>query len=501
MGIDVGTTGAKVLLVDALGNVVAMRTEEYPLYTPRSGWTEQNPSDWWLAVKMAVAYFKSLGVSGEDVEGIGLTGQMHGLVMLDRDGEIVRPAILWNDQRTAGQAARIGERIGLKQVIEITGSLPHTGFTAPKLLWVRDNEPQKYAQMWKFLLPKDYVGFKLTGEVVTDVNDASGTSLFDVRKRTWSQTMLEALDISPEVLPTAMESPFVRGEVTSAAADEIGLSKGIPVAAGAGDQGAGGIGAGAINEGIASVNIGTSGVVFSSSESYKYDALGRLHSFCHAVPGKWHVMGVMLSAGGSLRWFRDALGEPERSVALLTGEDVYDFLTKEAQSAPPGSEGLIFLPYLSGERTPHGDPNARGVFFGLSLNHRKAHIIRSVLEGVAFGLKDSTEIMKEIGIAINEFRVVGGGSKSPLWRQILAGVFDHAVYTMAVDEGSSYGAAILASVAAGGYKSVGEAVRQAVSIGEAIEPLEEGKASYAKSYELFRRLYPALRPLFQEANG
>ena len=498
MGIDVGTTGVKVLLVTSQGEVVASRTEEYPLYTPRPGWTEQEPEDWWQAVKRAASYFSSIGLSLSDVEGIGLTGQMHGLVMLGTSGEVVRKAILWNDQRTASQASRIGELIGLRKVIEVTGSLPHTGFTAPKILWVRDNEPSNFSRMKKFLLPKDYIGYKLTGDAITDVNDASGTSLFDVKKREWSQEIVGVLGLDPDILPTALESPSVRGELSERAAMELGMKKGIPVAAGAGDQGAAGVGAGAVGEGVASVNMGTSGVVFSGSDEYRYDPQGRLHSFCHAVPGKWSVMGVMLAAGGSLRWFRDALGDPERSVSALTGQDPYDLLTAEAGRVPAGSEGLIFLPYLSGERTPHGDPYARGTFFGLSLRHGKPHMVRSVLEGVAFGLRDSVGIMAEMGINLEEFRVMGGGSKSALWRGILADVFGHPVYTMKVDEGSSYGAALLGLVAAGAYADVSNAVKAAVKTGEASAPNPDSSRVYDELYPLYRSLYPALKEAFRE---
>jgi len=498
IGIDVGTTGSKVLLIDEGGEVVQGYTAEYPLYTPKPGWSEQHPRDWWEATKKAVKVI--LSRSGADISsiaGIGLTGQMHGLVMIDKEHEVIRPAILWNDQRTSEEADYMNKLFGEK-IIEITGSIVHTGFTAPKILWVRNNEKKNFEKIYKFMLPKDYIGFKLTGEVVTDVNDASGTSLFDVRKRSWSDEVIEELKLSHDILPKAIESPDVRGELESEAAKELGLRKGIPVVAGAGDQGAAGVGAGAVEEGIISVNIGTSGVVFTGSSIYRYDREGRLHSFCHASPSKWHLMGVMLAAGGSLRWFRDNLGQLEKVVASLMDDEPYNLLIREAERVPTGSEGLIFLPYLSGERTPHADPYARGVFFGISLKHTKGHLVRSILEGVAFGLMNSLEIMMDLGIKPKELRILGGGSRSALWRKIVADVFGVKVYTLKVDEGSSYGAAILASVGSGSYKSVEEAVNKIIERREPIEPDMEIHEKYLAYYRVYNRLYKALREEFRE---
>ncbi len=501
VGIDVGTTGAKVILVDVGGYVVMQHVEEYPLYTPRLGWTEQEPEDWWIAVKKALSAFWASGIKPDDVEGIGLTGQMHGLVVVDSHLKPLRRAILWNDQRTGPQAKEIVERLGLHKIISLTGNYPYTGFTAPKLLWLKENEQSVYSRVSKFMLPKDYIGLKLTGKVLTDVNDASGTSLFDVSKRKWSKELIEELDISPDILPEVIESPSIRGEVTATGSEETGLKPGTPVVAGAGDQGAAGVGAGAVREGIGSINVGTSGVVFSSSDSYRFDSRGRLHSFCHAVPGKWHVMGVMLAAGGSLRWFRDVLGEPERTTALIAGLDVYDILTQEASLVPPGSEGVLFLPYLSGERTPHGDPNARGVFFGLSLKHTKRHMVRAVLEGVAYGLRDSFELMMSTGVSPSEFRIMGGGAKSVLWRKIIADVLGRPVYTMAVDEGSSYGAAILGAVGAGAFSRVDDAVKALVKTQDFTEADSENHRLYDSWYQLYRSLYPALREKFERASN
>jgi len=497
LGVDVGTTGSKALLVDEKGRVVASHTTEYPLYTPRVGWTEQNPEDWWSAtVKSVRAVLEKSKVKPEEVEGVGLTGQMHGLVMLDRELKVIRPAILWNDQRTGEEAEYINTKLG-ERIIEVTGNIAHTGFTAPKLLWVKRHEPENFARMRKFLLPKDYVGLKLTGEIAMDVNDASGTALFDVKRRKWAEGLIAELELPLDVFPKVLESPEVRGEVTAEAAELTGLRKGVPVVAGAGDQGAAGVGAGVVEEGVVSVNIGTSGVVFTNSDAYRFDPKGRLHAFCHAVPGKWHLMGVMLSAGGSLRWFRDKLGQLERGLADLLGVDPYDLLCREAEQVPPGSEGLVFLPYLAGERTPHADPYARGVFFGLSLKHGRGHIVRAVLEGVCYGLRDSLELMLALGLKVREVRVLGGGARSLLWRKILADVFGADVYTMEVDEGSSFGAAILASVGTKAYATVRDAARSMVRTKEVVKHDPANHELYTKYYALYRELYPALKNLYR----
>ncbi|MCS7104378.1 MAG: xylulokinase [Thermofilaceae archaeon] len=499
LGIDVGTTGSKAVLVDEQGRVVSSHTTEYPLYTPKVGWTEQLPDEWWTATVSSIkAVLEKSRVKPDEIQGVGLTGQMHGLVMLDRERKVIRPAILWNDQRTGEETQFINEKIGLERILTLTGNVAHTGFTAPKLLWVKKHEPHNFGKMWKFMLPKDYVGFKLTGEVKTDVNDASGTSLFNVEQRSWSSEIVEELGIPHEALPDVLESPEVRGEVTSEASTETGLPKGTIVVAGAGDQGAAGVGAGVVEEGVVSVNIGTSGVVFTHSSVYRYDPKGRLHAFCHAVPGSWHLMGVMLSAGGSLRWFRDRLGQLEKGLADLLGVDPYELLCKEAEHVPPGSEGLIFLPYLTGERTPHADPYSRGVFFGLSLKHGRQHMVRAILEGVCYGLRDSLELILALGVKPKEVRVLGGGARSQLWRQILSDVYGIDVYTMEVDEGSSFGAAILASVGVGAYSSVERAVEAMVRKREHVKYSVENNAVYTRYYRLYKDLYPALKEKFRE---
>ncbi|MEN2974576.1 MAG: xylulokinase [Candidatus Caldarchaeales archaeon] len=498
LGIDVGTTGCKIIAIDEEGKVLDSEIVEYPIYTPRVGWTEQNPEDWWNAAKEAMRRIISRKrVPSESIQGIGLTGQMHGLVIIDNEEKIIRPAILWNDQRTFREAEFINNKFSIESIIKITGSIVQTGFTAPKLLWVKNNELENFRRIKKFMLPKDYVGFKLTGDVYTDVNDASGTSLFDVERRRWAEDLITELDLSPQIFPDVLESSEVRGEISKEVADELGLKPGTIVVAGAGDQGAAGVGAGAVTEGILSVNIGTSGVVFTSSDKYRFDPRGRLHAFCHASPSKWHLMGVMLAAGGSLRWFRDTFCQLEKIIGELIDEDPYNIIVREAAGLPTGSEGLIFLPYLSGERTPHADPYARGVFFGLSLKHGKGHIVRSILEGVAYGLMNSLELMREVGVTFSEVRLLGGGSRSLLWRRIIADVFGLRTSLLKVDEGSSYGAAILATVGVGVYRNVEDAVSEIVRTVEPLDPDLSEHGKYKKYYELYNRLYKVLKDEFR----
>ena len=497
LGIDVGTTGSKALLVEADGAVKASATTEYPMATPQPLWAEQDPSDWSAATVTSIQQvLQDSGVKPAQIAGVGLTGQMHGLVLLDAQGQVLRPCIMWNDQRTAAQCAAITQKVGEQNVLRLTGNPVLPGFTAPKIAWVRQHEPEVYARVAKVLLPKDYARYCLTGGFFGEVSDASGTSLFDVGQRRWSDDMLHALDIPRAWLPEVTESPVVSARINAQAARDTGLLEGTPVVGGGGDQAAQAVGTGIVSEWIVSATLGTSGVVFAASNTYRVEPEGKLHAFCHAVPGMWHLMGVMLSAAGSFRWYRDALGDLERARARETGQDAYDLLTEAAAVVPPGCEGLLFLPYLSGERTPYPDPNARGVFFGLTLRHGKAHLTRAVLEGVTFGLRDSLELMRALGLSIEQVRASGGGARSPLWRQMLADVFDAEIVTVKVTEGAAYGAALLAGVGAGVYDSVAEACRQAVQLTGRTRP-GPAVAAYADYYARYRALYPALAPEFQ----
>jgi len=495
MGIDVGTTGSKTLLVDEGGEVIASATVEYPMYTPHPLWAQQDPADWWQATVESIRRVLA-GADVSEVKGLGLTGQMHGLVLLDRAGQVLRPCIMWNDQRTGPQCAAITKKLGFDKLIEWTANPVLPGFTAPKIVWVRENEPQVYARAARVLLPKDFIRYKLTGEFATDKAGASGTSLFNVVGRTWSQNMIEALDIPAQWLSPSFEGPEVTGVISSHAAELTGLPEGLLVTAGGGDQAAQAVGTGIVRQGLVSATLGTSGVVFAHTDEPQVDPQGRLHSFCHAVPGKWHVMGVMLSAGGSFRWFRDALGRLEKAAAGLTGRDPYEYLTAEAARAPVGSEGLIFLPYLTGERTPYPDPNARGAFFGLTVRHDKPHLVRAVLEGVAYGLRDSLELVRDFGLEIEQVRGSGGGARSELWRQILADVFATELVTINVTEGAAYGAALLAGVGTGIYSSVEEACDATIRVVTSTEPKSEHVGLYNAYYAVYRSLYGALKPAF-----
>ena len=496
LGIDVGTTGSKALLVAADGAVKASATTEYPMFTPQPLWAEQNPEDWWAATVASIRRVLAQGdVKAAEVAGIGLTGQMHGLVLLDAQGKVLRPCIMWNDQRTAAECAEITAQVGAQKVIQLTGNPVLPGFTAPKIVWVRKHEPEVYSRVAKALLPKDYVRYRLTGEYFGEVSDASGTSMFDVGKRGWSDEMLQALDIPRAWLPEVTESPVVSARVSAEAARATGLPQGTPVAGGGGDQAAGAVGTGIVAEGLVSATLGTSGVVFAASQSYRVEPEGHLHAFCHAVPGMWHLMGVVLSAAGSFRWYRDTVAQAEQAEAAASGRDVYDLLTAAAAQVPAGCEGLLFLPYLTGERTPYPDPNARGVFFGLTLRHTKAHLTRSVLEGVTYALRDSLELMRGLGLTIEQVRASGGGAKSPLWRQILADVFATEIALVNTEEGAPYGAALLAGVGAGVYPSVQAACAAAIRVTGSTQP---GPAVpiYADYYPRYRALYPVLAPEF-----
>jgi xylulokinase len=469
-GIDVGTSATKGLAIDPDGGVLARAEAEYPLATPRPGWSEQEPEDWWGATENVLG---ELTEAAGDAAGIGLSGQMHGLVALDANDDVLRPAILWNDQRTQAECEEIERTIGLERLIELTGNRALTGFTAPKLLWLRHHEPDTYEKIARIALPKDYVRLRLTGEHATDVSDASGTLLLDVANRAWSHEVLEALHIDPAWLPKVLESPAVSGHTE---AD-------VPVAAGAGDQAAGALGVGVDKPGPVSVALGTSGVVFAALDEFAADPQARVHAFCHAVPQAWHAMGVMLSAAGSLSWLRNAT-DPN------TG---FDALLKAAEDWPPGTEGLIFLPYLAGERTPHADPDARGAFTGLSVRHDRGALTRAVLEGVAYGLRDSLDLIAELGERPELGRISGGGARSNLWASIIASTLELPLERVAVDEGAAFGAAILGGVAAGVWPDVQNAVSATVRPRGCIEPVPEWVEVYAEQRERYRALYPALR--------
>jgi xylulokinase len=487
LGIDVSTTATKAVLMDPSGAIRASAAAEYAYDTPHPLWSEQDPSVWWAGTAQAIRASLAQGqVRGEDVEAIGLTGQMHGLVALDDHREVLRPAILWNDQRTGPECDLIRERLGRDRLIAITGNDALPGFTAPKLLWVQRHEPEVWSRIAHVLLPKDYVRLHVTGDLAVDRADGAGTLLFDLAHRDWSSEVVAALDVDPAWLPTTYEGTEVTGVVSPEAAAATGLRAGTPVVAGGGDQAAAAVGVGSVEPGVVSVSLGTSGVVFATTEGPLIEPQGRLHSFCHAAPGRWHVMGVMLSAAGSLRWFRDALA-PELD---------FSDLTVEAMEVPAGSEGLLFLPYLTGERTPHPDPLARGAFVGLTVHHGRAHLARAVLEGVAFGLRDSLELMRSVGLSgSTQVRATGGGSKSRLWRQILADVLGVSVVTTSTAEGAAQGAAILGAVGSGWFPNVEDACSRLVTIRESVDPSHDSDA-YTERYARYRELYPALSPTF-----
>lgn len=502
LGIDIGTSGAKTILIDEAGKLIARATAEYPLYSPRPLWSEQSPDDWWSAVCSTVR--EVLDRSGTDprqIKGVGLSGQMHGSVFLDEHNSVIRPAILWNDQRTEAECAWITETVGKERVVELISNPVLTGFTAGKIIWLRNHEPENYARVRKVLLPKDYIRLRLTGEFATEVSDASGTALFNVQERAWAGEMLEAIGIPAEWMPAAYESPEISGRVSEAGAAATGLRPGTPVVGGGGDQAAGAVGNGIVEPGIVSSTVGTSGVVFAFSDRPVVDPQLRLHTFCHAVPGAWHLMGVMLSAGGSLQWYRDTFCQPEKVVANALGRDPYEVICAEAERAPVGCEGLIFLPYLTGERTPYPDPNARGVFFGITRRTDRAHMARAVLEGVAYGLQDSFAIMEEMGVPIRQVRASGGGSRSKLWRQIQSDVTGHKHVTINVDEGPALGAALLAGVGAGVFASVAEACRATITVSDAVDSCTVNHSAYARYHSVYQSLYRNLKSDFATVAG
>jgi xylulokinase len=490
LGIDVGTGGTRALVVDERGKIVASATHEHvPFASPQTGWAEQDPRDWWHAAIQAVrAVLAQPGVSADAIAAVGFSGQMHGSTLLDAHDEVVRPALLWCDQRTDAECRAITEQVGAARLIELTLNPALTGFTLPKLLWVRDHEPERWRAVKSVLLPKDYVRFRLTGAKATDVADASGTLLFDVGGRRWSTTMLDEMELAPSLMPEALESPEITSSISAVGAEATGLRLGTPVVAGGGDQAAGAVGMGIVRPGAVSATIGTSGVVFAATDRPALDPGGRVHTFCHAVPGRWHVMGVTQGAGLSLRWWRDQFGAGPDD-----GRDPYERMTEVAATAPAGSDGVLWAPYLMGERTPHLDPHARAALVGLSASHHRGHVVRAVLEGVAFSLKDSFTIFDAMGVPVSGVRLGGGGARSALWRQIQADVYGYPVEIVEAEEGAAYGAALLAGVGGGVWRTVDEACDAVVRVAVRLQPHDADRTTLAQQYARFRALYPALK--------
>lgn len=497
IGVDLGTSGTKTVLFDSEGNVIASKTVEYPMYQPQNGWAEQDPADWYNAAVETIKYVSS-GVDKEDIAGLGISGQMHGLVMLDENNEVIRPSIIWCDQRTGAECEEINRRVGAERLVEITANPAMTGFTAAKILWVRNNEPENYAKCRHILLPKDYVRFKLTGEFATEVSDASGMQLLDIANRCWSDEVLEKLEIDKSMLAKVYESPEVTGGITAEAAALTGLKEGTIVVGGAGDNAAAAVGTGVVTDKKAFTTIGTSGVVFAHTSKMSLDKKGRVHTFCCAVPGAWHVMGVTQAAGLSLKWFRDNFCESETKTAAEMGVDTYYLTDKEAEKSPIGCNRLIYLPYLMGERTPHLDPDCRGVFFGLSAMHTKRDMIRAVMEGVSYSLRDCLEILREMGVDVSDMTACGGGGSSPLWRSMLADIYNCPIKTAVSKEGPALGVAILAGVGAGLYPSVEEACEKMIRYNAPQEPVSENAAEYDKLYSVYTELYGDLKDTYKK---
>jgi len=499
IGTDIGTSGTKTVLFDEMGNTIASSTYEYEMYQPQNGWAEQNPNDWWEAVYKSINdVITKSGVHNSEIKGVGLSGQMHGAVLIDKNGEVLRDAIIWCDQRTQVECDEMTDAIGEENIIKITANPALTGFTASKILWIRKHQPQLYDKAYKILLPKDYIRYKLTGEFATDVSDASGMQLMNIKERQWSDEVLNKLQIDKSLLATMYESCEPTGQITKQAAKLTRLKEGTIVAGGAGDQAAGAVGNGIVRSGVVSSTIGTSGVVFAHSDTMEIDMEGRVHTFCHAIPNAWHVMGVTKGAGLSLKWFRDNFCYEEIEQGKKEGIDPYIIMDEMAKKVPIGSDGLLYLPYLMGERTPHLDPDARGVFFGLSASHKKANLIRAILEGVVFGMNDGLNIMKKMGISTKEVRASGGGGQSDLWRQIQADIFNSDITTINSKEGGALGVAILAGVASGIYPDVVTACDNIIKVTSTQKVNEDNSKKYAKSYELYKKLYVSLKDDFKQ---
>lgn len=499
LGIDIGTSGTKTLAIDEQGKILASAMHTYPCYVPQPLWSEQDPEDWWQATVQGVrAVMKKARLKPAAVKAIGLSGQMHGSVFLDKRNKVLRRAILWNDQRTSAECAEIERRAGGRaRLIEMVANPAMTGFTAPKVVWLRNHEPRVFDKTVKVLLPKDEIRRRLTGEFATEVSDASGMLLLDVARRRWSSELLSKLELDASLFAQCYESEDVTGKLTAAAAELLGLSTDCLVVGGAGDCAAGAVGNGIVERGVLSTSIGTSGVMFVHCDEVKIDPAGRVHTFCHAVRGKWHMMGVNLSAGGSLQWFRNELCRTDAAAAKRAKTEIYELLTKEAAGIAAGSQGLFFLPYLSGERTPHADPDARGCFVGLTLAHTRGHLVRSIMEGVTYSMRDSLSIMEGLGVPVKQIRASGGGSRSPLWRQIQADVFGRKVVTINSEEGPAYGVALLAAVGAGAFKNIEEACRATIRVVDETAVERRARAAYDRGFPIYQQLYRSLKNDFK----
>jgi xylulokinase len=499
LGIDIGTSGTKTLAIDAQGKILADALETYPCYVPKPLWSEQDPEDWWQATIRSVRkVVNGAKLKPADVKGIGLSGQMHGSVFLDKQDRVIRRAILWNDQRTAAECREMEERVGGRsQLIKLVANPALTGFTAPKILWLRNHEPKNFERTCKVLLPKDEIRRRLTGQYATEVSDASGMLLLDVARRNWSKKLLAALELDADLLARCYESEDVTGTLTPAAAKALGLTTDCLVVGGAGDCAAGAVGNGIVTAGLMSTSLGTSGVMFVHSDRLKIDPQGRVHTFCHAVRGKWHMMGVNLSAGGSLQWFRNELCQADWAKAKRAKREIYDLLIEEANPVTAGSQGLFFLPYLSGERTPHADPDARGCFVGLTLAHTRGHLIRAILEGVTYAMRDSLAIFEDLGVPIRQIRASGGGARSPLWRQIQADMFGRKVVTINTEEGPAYGVALLAAVGGGEFKDVREACAATIRVVQQTPSRRPVKKVYDRAFPVYQQLYRSLKDDFK----
>ncbi len=496
IGVDIGTSGTKSLLIDPDGNILAESSASYGVAMPKPLWTEQDPEDWWNAtVKTVRAVIKQARVKPPEVKAIGLSGQMHGSVFLDKSGKVIRPALLWNDQRTAAECEEITALAGGRdELIRMVANPALTGFTAPKILWLRNNEPKRFERLKHVLLPKDDVRRRLTGELATDVSDASGMLLLDVKNRCWSDELLGKLQLDKSLLGTVYESEQVTGSLTKDAAERLGLTTDCVVVGGAGDCAAGAVGNGIVRKGILTASLGTSGVMFVHCDQPQYDQQGRLHTFCHAVHGKWHMMGVTLSAAGSLQWFVENVCV---ELATRRGADPYQTINAEAAAVPPGSEGLLFTPYLAGERTPHADPHARGCFVGLTSKHQRGHLARAVMEGVAMSLRESLEIIKGLDVPVREMRLSGGGAKSQLWKQIFADVMDQAACTINAEQGPAYGVALLAAVGSGQFKNIEEACKATIEVVKKTPAKKPSVKTYNKLFPIYQSLYDSLQRSFQ----